>query len=218
MSDTTEQNDQGAETEPADGATRASDQMAKPDDQDVKPEEQETTRTLVVNLYGGPGTGKSTTAAATFAYLSLRGKSVELSTEYSKDVVGESGDYLQADQIFMFAEQNRKLVRLYGKVDAVVTDSPLYLSYYYTQNEHILGLIQQEMKRADHLHVFLVRKMAYDTESRRQTEAEALDIDTGLRQMLDDEGILYHVVDADEEAASRIALLIEQHQSAVHSR
>ncbi len=185
---------------------------------ETRPDDPETKRTLVVNLYGGPGTGKSMTAAATFAYLNLRGKNVELATEFSKDVVGEEGDYLLADQIYMFAEQNRKLVRLYGKVDAVVTDSPLFQFYYYTQNEHILGLIRQEMKRADHLHVFLVRKQAYHPEGRSQTEEEVLDIDAGMRKMLDDEGIHYHVVDADEEAASRIAILIEQYQNTGHSR
>jgi len=34
--------------------------------------------TLVVNLYGGPGTGKSTTAAATFAELKMAGINCEL--------------------------------------------------------------------------------------------------------------------------------------------
>ena len=41
----------------------------------------------VINLFGGPGCGKSTTAADLFARMKLRGLSVELVTEYAKDVV-----------------------------------------------------------------------------------------------------------------------------------
>ena len=46
--------------------------------------------TLVVNLFGGPGTGKSTTMAHVFAELKWRGYDCEMSNEYAKEV--EDGD------------------------------------------------------------------------------------------------------------------------------
>ena len=76
--------------------------------------------------------------------------------EYAKDVVWEGRDYLLSDQIYLFAKQNRKQVRLYGKVDVVVTDCPLMLSYYYSGDEDILALIRKEMKRARQLHIMLM--------------------------------------------------------------
>lgn len=46
--------------------------------------------TLYVNLYGGPGTGKSTGASYIFSKLKLAGVEAELVTEYAKDLVWEA--------------------------------------------------------------------------------------------------------------------------------
>jgi len=165
-------------------------------------------QTLVVNLYGGPGTGKSTTAAATFALLKQAGINAELATEYAKEIVWEGRNYLLSDQIYIFAKQNRKLIRLYGKVDVIVTDSPLYLCYYYSNNEHILALIQAEMRRARHLHILLRRKKAYNPKGRTQTENEAQEIDSGIRNMLETLKVPYHDMDADQAAPQQIVELI----------
>ena len=41
--------------------------------------------TLVINLFGGPGCGKSTTMARLFADLKARGYNVEMVSEFAKD-------------------------------------------------------------------------------------------------------------------------------------
>lgn len=46
-------------------------------------------KTLVVNLFGGPGTGKSTLSANIFARLKMDGVDVEMAPEYVKEVVWE---------------------------------------------------------------------------------------------------------------------------------
>ena len=40
----------------------------------------------VINLWGGPGCGKSTTAAGLFSIMKMRGHKVELVTEYAKEL------------------------------------------------------------------------------------------------------------------------------------
>lgn len=45
--------------------------------------------TKVINLYGGPGTGKSSTAGMLFAHLKLRGVNCEYVQEYAKDAAWE---------------------------------------------------------------------------------------------------------------------------------
>ena len=45
--------------------------------------------TLIVNLYGGPGSGKSTGAAYLFAKLKMAGVDAEYVTEFAKDKVWE---------------------------------------------------------------------------------------------------------------------------------
>lgn len=175
-------------------------------------------RTLVVNLYGGPGTGKSTSAAAIFAALKMQGRNAELATEYAKDIVWEGRDYLLSDQLYIFAKQNRKLERLYGKVEVVVSDSPLLLSYHYSRNEHILGLVREMLTKAEQLHVFLIRKKAYRPEGRYQTEDEARELDGEIATLLDDLGVDYVRVVADGAVAEAVVHLIDARQAELTQR
>ena len=41
---------------------------------------------MIINLFGGPGTGKSTGAAYIFAKLKMCGVNCELITEFAKDM------------------------------------------------------------------------------------------------------------------------------------
>ena len=45
--------------------------------------------TIIVNLFGGPGTGKSTGAAYIFSQLKLAGIDCEFVSEFAKDKVWE---------------------------------------------------------------------------------------------------------------------------------
>ncbi len=165
--------------------------------------------TLVVNLYGGPGTGKSTTAAALFALLKTDGVNAELATEYAKDIVWEGRDYLLTDQIYIFAKQNRKFARLFGKVGVIVTDSPLLLCYHYSQNEHLLALARQEMAPARHVHAMLTRQKAYNPSGRTQNESQAREVDTGIRAMLKVLDVPFLEVTADRDAAQILLPIVK---------
>jgi len=85
----------------------------------------------IINLFGGPGVGKSTLAAGVFSLMKLEGKDVELVTEYAKELVWESVALENLSQLNIFANQYKRIARLDGKVEYVVTDSPLLLSSIY---------------------------------------------------------------------------------------
>lgn len=89
--------------------------------------------TLVVNLFAGPGTGKSTNAAAIFAHLKQNGIKAEIVHEFAKDLVWEDRRSALKYQPFIFGKQSYHIHRLLGKVDVVVTDSPILLA------SHIYG-------------------------------------------------------------------------------
>ena len=84
----------------------------------------------IINLIGEPSAGKSTIAAELFAKMKKAGYNVELVTEYAKDMVWENRNEMFSHQDYIFAKQNRRLARLNGKVDYVITDAPLILSLY----------------------------------------------------------------------------------------
>lgn len=97
--------------------------------------------TLLVNLYGEPGAGKSTGAAYIFSKLKLAEVNCELVTEVAKDLVWEERDLALQCQVYVFGSQVLCLERLRGKVDVIVTDSPIALGALYLRprDEEVLG-------------------------------------------------------------------------------
>lgn len=149
----------------------------------------------VVNLFGGPGSGKSTRAAELFAYAKKQGENVELVTEYAKDMVWEDRANILDDQLYILGKQNRRLHRLRGAVDYVITDSPLLLGAYYARANYFRtfrALAIEVFESYDNINVFLLRppRETYRKVGRLQDYQSAVDIDLRLRAFL--QGIHWH--------------------------
>lgn len=146
-------------------------------------------KTLVVNFFAGPGAGKSTLTAATFAMLKWRGINCEMSLEYAKDKVWEESLKVLENQFYLFGKQSFRLHRLDGKVDVVITDAPILNSIIYDArgNEDFTKLIRQEHQKYENLNFFVMRQKKYMQEGRIQTEDEAKQIDEKIAGMLNEE-------------------------------
>lgn len=171
--------------------------------------------TLVCNLYGGPGTGKSSTAAQVFAYMKWLGEDVELVDEAAKAMVWEGHIEMMADQLWVSANQNRKLERLKGKVRYIITDSPLDLCWVYGQDyapKTLIPFILDIHDNYNNFTVMLRRKKAYNPKGRVQDEDGAKDLDGRIRHMLTEvrNGIDFEI-DATPEAAPFIYEALKQH-------
>ena len=145
-------------------------------------------RTLIVNLYGGPGSGKSTMAARIFAELKDLGINCELATEYAKDVTWQKGFHILSNQLYIFAKQQHRIWRLDGQVDVIVTDSPLLNSLIYGSedtSETFKTLVVEEYKKRNSLDIFLKRTKPYNIAGRSQTLDEAKEIDDRIYKILD---------------------------------
>jgi hypothetical protein len=122
----------------------------------------------------------------------------EYVTEYAKDLVWEERYAQLSDQLFVTAQQNRRLGRLLGKVAVVVTDSPLLLGLNYAPPEYLgntyAAMVHELHRGYSNLNIVLSRQTEYRPHGRVQTEAEALALDTAIRGMLDRNGYPYHVV------------------------
>lgn len=145
---------------------------------------------LLINLFGGPGCGKSTTATGVFSKLKQAGINAEYVSEYAKDKVWDKHEAIFDNQIYVFANQHHKVFRLLGQVDVVITDSPLILSLYYNRDKTTVGkaldtLIMEAHHSFETMNVMLERVKEYNPKGRMQTEAESKDIDKNLRNLLD---------------------------------
>jgi hypothetical protein len=144
--------------------------------------------TIIINLFGGPGVGKSTGAAYIFAQLKLRGINCEYVSEFAKDKVWEESKAVFQDQLYIFGKQHFKISRCHGKVDVIVTDSPLLLSKYYNSNpalgEEFNNLVEHVFNGYENYNYLLHRVKPYSIIGRFQTEEQAEKIDEELEEML----------------------------------
>lgn len=135
---------------------------------------------LVINLIGGPGSGKSTTMAGVFHELKIHGVNCEMIPEYAKDRVYEEAFNTLQDQIYIFAKQSHKIWRLVNKVDVIVMDASLLTIPIYdkTHNSTLKKMVIEEFNRSENLVYFIDRgNVAYKEEGRTEsfTEAQAID-------------------------------------------
>lgn len=169
------------------------------------------TKTLIVNMIGGPGVGKSTNAARIFSELKDRDFNVELVTEYAKDLTwGESFNVLK-DQIYVFGKQQHRIWRLDGKVDIILTDSPLLLSTVYGDSEtskEFKDLVISEYFRRPTINIMLNRVKKFNPKGRNQTLEEAIGFDEKIKQRILEIDKIHLTVDGAESSKETIVNFI----------
>lgn len=170
---------------------------------------------LVVNLYGGPGTGKSTNAALIFGKLKLAGVSAELVPEYAKGAVWEGRHKVLSHQPYVIGKQTWWIERCLDQVEVVVTDSPILLAYIYaneTAGTHFLEHVRATHERWNTLDIFLHRHPGrpYVEAGRSQTREQAKVLDGEIADVLVALKVPHqiHQVTTDERCADRIALQV----------
>ena len=169
-------------------------------------------KTKIVNLWGGPGTGKSSTAADLFSEMKWGGYSVELVSEVAKDIVWEGHFNLLQDQWYISAMQNRKIRRLIGQVEYIVTDSPLLLGAVYmdeTIPQSLKDCVRDIWNTYDNINFMLNRVKPYVKVGRTQDEVDARKIDNECRRVLHEAGEIFHEITADRNGKVEILKVLE---------
>jgi hypothetical protein len=163
-------------------------------------------KTLLVNLFAGPGTGKSSTMAGVFSELKWRGVNCEMGPEFAKEKVWEGSLEILGNQIYVFGKQLHSVYRLMGKVDVVITDSPLLLSLIYGTKEGKVfeDLVVDVHNRFETYNVFLKRHKKYNPSGRLQTEKEAKLIDKKILELLYRHDIPFATMDSGRESVQKI--------------
>ena len=169
---------------------------------------------LVVNLLGGPGCGKSTLAAHVFAELKWDDINCELVTEAAKDAAWEGHLRLfEYGQLLFFGEQYRRLRRLDGQVDVVVTDSPLILELVYANNDSIpsfLKTILEAHNSFDNLNFLVRRVKEYIKVGRNNEDSEARQLDSLIEDMLQENRMRYKSLPGVRASVPYIVLKVKE--------
>lgn len=145
-------------------------------------------KTKIINLFGGPGAGKSTTASGLFYELKKHRINVELASEWIKDKVFEGSSYPFKDELYTFAKQNKKLRQMVGKCNVIISDSPLPLTILYSTEEPMpifSNMVMTYFNRYENINYFIQRNYAYVPLGRIQsTEDEAIQLSEKLEEFL----------------------------------
>ena len=164
--------------------------------------------TIVINIAGGPGTGKTTVAAELFSKLKEKGFEVENVSEFAKELVWEGRSEAFDDRLYMHGEQNHRLMQMNGKLDFIITDSPLFLTSVYnayylkdkfpaSYNKMIDTVTSETFKLYNNKVYLLQRNTSYKIVGRRENQKSALDIDKALVEYLKKNKIKYKTLSLD---------------------
>lgn len=174
----------------------------------------------VISLYGGPGTGKSTTASLVFGMLKLNGVNCEYVQEYAKDKAWEHGkNFIETPLVFqaqeyIFGKQHYRFRRCAQTVEMIVTDSPLLLGHIYTPQDFCMPALHDTIDQAynmyDNLDVMLRRCKPFNPDGRLHTEEKAKELDVEIEDMLSSKGIVRQVILADQSAATEVIRAINK--------
>lgn len=140
--------------------------------------------TVVVNMFAGPGSGKSTLSHGLMFELKLRGIKVEFAHEWIKHPVWQGRTDMP--QYYTWAKQQKLMDGLKEQVDVIVTDSPTLLSVVYDDSNVNMfkQLVVAKFFEQDNLNVFVDRTKDYWAAGRYQTEEEAKGLDTKIHDLL----------------------------------
>lgn len=178
-------------------------------------------KTIVINLFGGPGIGKSTIAAKVFTELKNLGISTELVLDYIKKKVesGHKPDAFTQPQIY--GEQLKKESALYNQVEFIITNSPLLLSAIHqlkneghdTIKHQIFHDIRTAKKQnIHHINLVLCRSLPFFPDVSYEYEKESIEIDQSIHSFLNKNEIDFEIISAPiEDTSERIIEYITEY-------
>lgn len=141
--------------------------------------------TILINIYGGPGAGKSTTAAGVFYELKRIGYDCGLVTEMATELVYDEAFNVMNDQIYLFGEQWHRTFRMLGKVDFIVTDSPLLMNIVYNhfKDEDFDKFIYSRIHKLKSLDFFINRSDAFSKVGRIHNLEQSKEVDKTIKEL-----------------------------------
>ena len=166
-------------------------------------------KTIVVNLFAGPGAGKSTGAAYIFSKLKLIGINAELVTEFAKDLVWSKSLDVFNNQIHVYGEQSFRISRLDKQVKVIITDSPLLMSSCYCSKDvayynEFCDMVAKDFNQYNNINYFIKRVKKYNPNGRMQDEDGAKIKDAEIQAHMKRYGVDYKIIEGCQDGYDKI--------------
>ena len=169
--------------------------------------------TLVINFLAGSGAKKTTLAMDISAELKwFGGINIEYVGEYVKPMVFEERKSVFKNQDYIFGKQYYNVQRLTdcGKLDVIVTDSPIILGILYNRKNKGIDLtfeqnILNRFNEFNNINYFVQRVKPFQQIGRHQTEQEARADDIELKDILKEYNIDYTEIKGEKASTEIIA-------------
>lgn len=154
---------------------------------------------VVINIFGGPGTGKSTCATWLAAELKSSNYSIELVTEYIKKWAWMKLAPQSWDGLYVFAKQLQSVDVITRNNVSVVSDSPLLMQLAYLEGtpyyKELTKIVRTFESQFPILNFYLLRKVPYVEAGRYQNLGEAIVMDQKILSLLEENNVRYKTVD-----------------------
>lgn len=179
-------------------------------------------KTLLINLFGGPGAGKTVAAMELAVGLKKLGYEVEYLPEYAKQLYYEDQkemlDGSLEHEIEIISEIYNRLMIYNGKVDVIVSDSALLQSVNYVKTmeakKAMLDVAYDYHRQFRNINYFVARNHNFKEEGRVHSLEESLAIDNEIYNFMEEIEAIDIIDDRnDKQSINRqifnIAILLE---------
>lgn len=179
---------------------------------------------IIINLFAGPGGGKSSIAGGLLHKLKKKHCSCDAPYEFPKMLAWDNNGEAIKDQLYVIANQHRGIAKSFNKVDYIIVDSPILLSlvyknYYAKNNDEypscLYGKEFDDLILSMHqyyktLNIVLVRSKETDHNEKERYHdlQQSIDIDKKIKSILIDNNIQYYEVNVDDDPLNEILNLL----------
>jgi 2-phosphoglycerate kinase len=175
----------------------------------------------IVNLFGGPGIGKSSIANGLTYKLKKKHITCDNPYEFPKVLAWDENHSAIKDQLYVLANQHRGIVKSFGKVDYIILDSPIILSLVYRSvykgleypatlyGDSFDKMVLDIHNQYDTLNILLKRTDGgFNEKERYQTIDESKMLDDEIEKTLITHNIPYTTIEVGDETVNNILKIL----------
>lgn len=175
----------------------------------------------IINLFGGPGIGKSSIASGLTYKLKKKHITCDNPYEFPKVLAWDENHSAIKDQLYVLANQHRGIVKSFGKVDYIILDSPIILSLVYKSvyegieypaslyGESFDKMVLDIHNQYNTLNILLKRtEGGFNEKERYQTLDESKILDNAIENTLIKNNISYITVEVGDSTVNDILKIL----------